>query len=104
VGLAAPAIHRRGAVLLVGVRAVPSASKTEVRGLYGDRLKVAVSAPPEGGKANARLVEALSGWLGLRSDNVRVESGHTGRDKVVAFSGVEEEELRERLRRLLPVG
>lgn len=96
------AVQARGGVLLVGIRVVPSASRTEVRGVYGDRLKIAVNAPPKGGKANARLILALAGWLGLRSDQVAVQTGHGGRDKVVAFSGIMEEELRQRLIRLLP--
>jgi uncharacterized protein YggU (UPF0235/DUF167 family) len=79
----------------------PSAPRTAVRGLYGDRLKVAVSAPPEDNRANQRLAEALAGWLGLRRDDVRVESGHGSRDKVVAFAGIEELELRDRLTGLL---
>lgn len=85
----------------MGVRVIPSAARTEVRGVYGDRLKVAVNAPPEGGKANVRLVQALAAWLELRIDDVRVESGHGGRDKMVAFFGVEEGELRKRLDGLL---
>ena len=101
VGAAAPAIHARGGALLVGIRVIPSAARTEMRGVYGDRLKVAVSAPPEAGKANARLIQALAGWLELRVDDVRVESGHAGRDKVVAFSGMMEDELRDKLNRLL---
>lgn len=85
----------------MGVRVIPSAARTEVRGVYGDRLKVAVNAPPEGGKANARLLQALAAWLDLRVDDVTVRSGHGGRDKVVAFSGTTEDELRERLSGLL---
>jgi uncharacterized protein len=85
----------------VGVRVIPSAARTEVRGLYGDRVKVAVNAPPEAGKANARLVEALAGWLGVRADQVAVQSGHGGRDKVIAFSRMEEGELRDKLYTLL---
>jgi uncharacterized protein len=98
---AIPAIRRRGDALLVGVRVMPSAARTEVRGVYGDRLKVGVNAPPEGGKANARLLEALAAWLALRSDQVRIESGHGGRNKVVAFSGMMENELCEKLNALL---
>ena len=94
-------VHVRGADLLVGVRVMPSAARTELRGLYGDRLKVAVNAPPEAGKANARLEQALAGWLELRSDAVEVRTGHASRDKVVAFSGIGELELRDKLSRLL---
>jgi uncharacterized protein (TIGR00251 family) len=97
----APAIQSRGGALLVGVRVMPSAARTEIRGVYGDRLKVAVNAPPEAGRANFRLVQALAGWLDLRSDQVAVHVGHGGRDKLIAFSGIMEEELRGKLKRLL---
>jgi uncharacterized protein (TIGR00251 family) len=83
--------------LQVGVRVSPAAPRTRLAGVYGDRLKVAVSAPPEDNRANSELVDALAAWLGLRRDNVRIESGHTSRDKVVSFTGIDEAELRNRL-------
>jgi len=79
----------------------PSAPRTQFRGLYGDRLKVAVSAPPEDNRANQELVAALAGWLELSRDDVRIESGHTSRDKVVSFRGIEEAHLRSKLAQLL---
>lgn len=83
------------------MRASPSAPRTRLGGVYGDRLKVAVGAPPEDNRANAELVEALARWLDLRRDAVHIESGHTSRDKVVSFSGIDEAELRKRLAALL---
>lgn len=85
----------------MGVRVNPSASCTAVRGVYGDRLKVSVSAPPEDNRANQELTEALAKWLALRRDGVRVETGHGSRDKVVAITGIEEADLRIRLVGLL---
>ena len=90
--------------MLVGVRVSPSAPHTALRGVYGDRLKVAVNAPPEDNRANHQLVEALAEWLGLRRDDVRIESGHASRDKVVALAGIEEAELRSKLAGLLEAG
>ena len=94
---AALAITAGGGGLLLGVRLHPSAPQTAVRGVYGDRLKVSVSAPPEDNRANRQLVQALAGWLELRSGDVSIESGHGSRDKVVAFRGIDEIELRKRL-------
>jgi uncharacterized protein len=88
----------------MGVRVIPSAPRDALRGVYGDRLKVAVSAPPEHGKANERVIHALAEWLDVRIDSIRIQTGHAGRDKVVAFSGIEESELRDRLCRLLEGG
>ena len=85
----------------MGVRVSPSAPRTAVRGLYGERIKIAVSAPPEANRANQQLVDALAGWLDMRRDDIRVESGHGSRDKVVAFRGIEEVDLRSRLACLL---
>jgi uncharacterized protein (TIGR00251 family) len=72
-----------------------------VKGLYGDRVKVSVSAPAEDGRANAELVEALARWTGFMRDNIHIKSGHGSRDKVVAFAGVDEAELTCRLAALL---
>lgn len=96
-----PAISLGAGVLLMGVRVSPSAPRTAVQGIYGDRIKISVNAPAEANRANRQLVAALAGWLGLRRGQICIEAGHSSRDKVVAFSGIEEAELRNRLARLL---
>lgn len=75
----------------------PSAQRTAFRGSYGERIKVSLSAPPEDNRANEELVRVLAVWLGLPREGVKLQSGHTSKDKVVAFSGIAEAELRERL-------
>ncbi len=45
------------------------------------RLKVAVAAPPEDGRANAAIIEALAKWLGVRPGTVTLTAGHTSREK-----------------------
>jgi len=94
---AGPRVYHDGDGLCVGVRVSPSAPRTELRGLHGDRLKVAVNAPPEDNRANKELEEALAGWLGMGRHQLRVLKGHASRDKVVAFTGSDEAVLRGRL-------
>ena len=65
---------------------VPGASRSGIAGVLGDRLKVRVAAPPEGGKANRALVELLSRWLGVR--DVEIVAGHSTAEKTVRVSGV----------------
>jgi uncharacterized protein (TIGR00251 family) len=65
---------------------VPGASRSEIAGVLGDRLKVRVAAPPEGGKANRALVELLSRWLGVR--DVEIVAGLSSAEKIVRVSGV----------------
>jgi hypothetical protein len=90
--------------VLLGVRVSPSARRTALRGVYGDRLKVSVSAPPEDDRANQELTEALAKWLEVPRNSVRLEVGHRSRDKIIAFTGMGESELRRRLNRLLVTG
>ena len=40
---------------------VPGAQRTQVVGLYGDRLKLRLAAPPEKGAANRELIAFLPG-------------------------------------------
>lgn len=77
------------AVVLLRIKAVPGASASGVAGVVGDRLKVRVAAPPEGGRANRAIVLLLASVLGVRRGRVRVESGEAGEEKTVAVEGVD---------------
>ena len=70
----------------LSITVVPGASRSEVAGILGDRLKVRVAAAAEGGKANRAVVELLRDWLGARE--VEIVAGRSGRDKSVLVSGL----------------
>jgi uncharacterized protein (TIGR00251 family) len=91
--------HAEG--LILPVRAQPGARKAGVLGEQGGALKVAVTAPPEDGRANKALVEALRDLLKLKRSEVELLSGATSREKRFLIRGLSAEELRERLRGLL---
>jgi uncharacterized protein len=82
------------------VRAQPGARKAGVLGEHGGALKVAVTAPPEGGRANQALAEVLRAALGLKRSQVELLSGQTSRDKRFLVHGLTSEELQVRLERL----
>ncbi len=86
-----------GGDAVVRLKVVPGASRTKIAGLLGDRLKVAVAAPPEGGKANKLVCEVLAGALGVAKREVTVESGETQPRKVVRVTGLSAAEARARL-------
>jgi uncharacterized protein YggU (UPF0235/DUF167 family) len=58
------------------VKVVPGA-RSEGLDLYGDLLKVKVSAPPEKGRANEAVAAMLAQRLNLPSSAVRVVAGFT---------------------------
>ena len=67
--------------VLVPVRAQPSARKAGLLGERAGALRLAVTAPPEDGRANAAIVELLRELLGLKRSQVELHSGATSRDK-----------------------
>lgn len=72
----------------IAVKAVPGAKRDEVVGRLGERLKVRVSAPPEGGKANKAICELLARELDVKAKDVEVVRGHSSAEKTVRVAGV----------------
>jgi uncharacterized protein (TIGR00251 family) len=91
--------HAEG--LILPVRAQPGARRAGVQGEQNGALKVAVTAPPEDGRANQALVEALREALALKRSQVQLLSGQTSRDKRFLIRGVARAELEERVAALL---
>ncbi|HYT89912.1 MAG TPA: DUF167 domain-containing protein [Gemmataceae bacterium] len=91
--------HAEGCIL--PVRAQPGARKTGVLGEQAGALKVAVTAPPEDGRANQALVETLRAALSLKRSQVELLSGAKGRQKTFLIRGLKPAEVRERLAMLL---
>lgn len=87
--------HAEGCVL--PVRAQPGARRTAVLGEQSGALKVAVTAPPEDGRANQALTEALRDALGLKRSQVELLSGAKGRQKAFLIRGVKAAELQAKL-------
>jgi uncharacterized protein (TIGR00251 family) len=69
------------------LKVVPGSSRSGIVGMLGDRLKVKVAAPPEGGKANREVVEVIRTWTGAK--DVAVVSGLTSPEKTVRVLGAD---------------
>jgi uncharacterized protein (TIGR00251 family) len=84
-----------GAVLRVKV--VPGASRSEIVGGLGDRVKIALAVPAEKGGANRALELLLAEVLNLTRRSITIASGATSPEKEVLVSGMEPAELRGKL-------
>ena len=73
--------------LTIDVLVVPRSSRTAVGPLVGDRLRVAVTAPPVDGEANAAVIDALAQAFGVRRAAVTIVRGERGRRKTVRLEG-----------------
>ncbi len=74
------------------LRVTPKAGRNRVEGIARDAegnpmLKVAVTAPPEGGKANAAMVKLLAREWKLAKSALEVTTGAQGRNKTVTIQG-----------------
>ncbi len=79
-------IEQSGGDVLIWIKAVPGASRTEIAGIIGDRLKVRVSAAPEAGKANKAICKLLASVLGVKMKQVSIDSGRTNPEKIVRIN------------------
>ncbi len=80
-------IEQAGEDVLIWVNAVPGASCDEIAGVVGDRLKIRISAPPQGGKANKAICKLLASSLGVKANQISIERGETSPAKIVRISG-----------------
>ncbi|MGN6375819.1 MAG: DUF167 family protein [Sphingomonas sp.] len=91
--------------VMLAVRLTPRAAKDAVGGLVADAtgrpaLMVRVTAPPVDGGANAALTTLLARTLGVRTGDVRMQSGDTARLKRLSIRG-DAQRLAERLDALI---
>ena len=79
------------------VKVHPRAKKNAITGEVGEGLKVALTAPPVDGKANAACTEFFAKLLKVPRASVSIAAGLTSRNKVVRVVGVSAEDVRKRL-------
>jgi len=87
--------------VVIDVHAQPGGSRDEVVGRHGDALKVKVSAPPEGGRANVAVCRLLAEAFSVAPSSVVVVAGSKGRRKRIRISGLDPDVARLHLERLL---
>jgi uncharacterized protein len=92
-------VERRRDGLAFHVIARAGGRKNEVRGEHDGALRVAVTAAPEKGKANAAILEVLREALDLRRGQIALVAGETNPRKTFVVCEIEIEELERRLNR-----
>jgi hypothetical protein len=75
--------------IVLRVRAVPGARRSEIVGVAVDELRVKVAAPAVEGAANEELRRVLAAWLGVRPAAVTLVRGARSRSKSLHVAGVD---------------
>lgn len=81
----------------ISLHVYPSAPRNQVVGFSEGVLRVKIAAPPLKGQANRELVAFLSKLLGVSKGSLAILKGHTSRNKLIAVSGLSQEEVIKRL-------
>jgi len=81
-----PYLQQSDGDVLLSVKAVPGASRDQIAGAVGERLKVRIAAPPEGGRANKAILALLADALGVKKSGLAIESGRTSPEKTIRIT------------------
>lgn len=73
-------------MMTLAIHVQPRASRNAVVGWHGDALKVALTAPPVDGAANAALIAFIAEYFGLRRSQVSLLRGDSSRQKLLALA------------------
>ena len=91
------ATHQSGGGVTFAVKVHPRARKNAITGQVGDALKLALTAPPVNGKANAACIDFFAKLLNVPRSSVTIAAGQSSRNKVIRVAGLSAEEVRRRL-------
>lgn len=69
--------------MFISVKIIPNSKKLLIEKLSQTSYRIKINAPAIKGKANEKLVEALSEYFNVPKSAVTIVTGHKGRNKVV---------------------
>jgi len=79
--------------LEIQVLVQPRASRAKIGPRHDGRIKIAVTAPPVDGEANAAVIELLAKSLGVAKSAIEVTAGASSRRKTLRIAGVTAEQI-----------
>lgn len=71
----------------------PKSSKCAIVGIHDDKLKIALTAPPVDGQANAMLIKFLANFFKKPKRDVTIISGESSRNKIVLIQNINHDDL-----------
>ena len=81
--------------ITVDILVQPRASRARIGPMHDGRLKIAVTAPPVDGEANAAVIELLARQLGVARGSIEVIAGAGSRRKTLRIADVTAQQLAE---------
>ncbi len=86
-------ISEQNNCVIVAVRVIPRASKSEIVGEHDGSLKVRICSPPVDGAANAEIVRLFAKHFGVSRSHVSIVSGETSKNKRIKIEDLSASEF-----------
>jgi uncharacterized protein (TIGR00251 family) len=83
--------------ITIDILVQPRASREKIGPMHDGRIKIAVTAPPVDGEANAAVIELLARQLGIARSSIEVVAGASSRRKTIKIANVTEQQIAELL-------
>ena len=83
--------------ILITIRVIPRAGRSEIAGTRGGAFLVRLNAPPVDGAANAELIRVLAAVLEVPKRAITIVAGERSRNKRVRVAGLDVETAEARL-------
>ncbi|MFQ5659466.1 MAG: DUF167 domain-containing protein [Gammaproteobacteria bacterium] len=77
--------ERRGDDLIIHAHLLTRSKTDKADGIYGNRLKLHITAPPVDGKANKQLITFLAKAFGVAKSRINIARGKHSQDKTVVI-------------------
>ena len=81
--------------ITVDILVQPRASRAKIGPMHDGRLKIAVTAPPVDGEANAAVVELIAKRLGIARGAIEIVAGTGSRKKTLRIANVTAQQIAE---------
>ena len=82
-----PRIEESPGAITFDILVVTRSSRARIGPVVGERIKIAITAAPVEGKANAAVVELVARALSVRRSQVTITAGERSRRKTVRVEG-----------------
>jgi hypothetical protein len=89
--------------IVIKIKVIPKASRTEFVGWEGDELKIRLKAVPEKGLANDELIRFLATFFQISKSNVVLLKGAASRHKKLIISGLELKKAEEYVKQVVQI-
>lgn len=91
----------KGGRVLLRLYVQPRCSRNAFVEIYGDALKLGITAPPVDGKANKAVVSFLASFFKMKKKDISIKHGLQSRTKSVLFTGQDLKDIQTRIEAIL---